>query len=50
MKLQSFFKVVPIEANSSLKMGNIFFINPTSDRGLASKIYKEDNKLVTNNP
>jgi hypothetical protein len=33
---------------SSLQIGEKIFTNPTSDRGLISKIYKELKKLKTN--
>jgi hypothetical protein len=31
-------------------VGKIIFTNPTSDRGLISKIYKELKKLITKKP
>jgi hypothetical protein len=34
----------------NLLIGKKFFTNPTSDRGLISKIYKELKKLITKKP
>jgi hypothetical protein len=32
------------------RLGKKVFINPTSDRGLISKVYKELKKLITKKP
>jgi hypothetical protein len=37
----------PIEQISNLQIGKKVFTNPTSHRGLISKIYKELKKLTT---
>ena len=52
MKLKSFCKVKDTTNRTKQKPTDWekIFTNPTSDRGLISKIYKELKKLDTNNP
>jgi hypothetical protein len=52
MKLESVCKAKDItsKANQQPTDWEKFFTNPTSDRGLPSKIYKEFKKLTTKKP
>ena len=52
MKLESFCKAKDIvnKKNRQPKDWKKIFTNPTSDRGLISKIYKELKKLITSKP
>ena len=52
MKLESFCKAKDIvnKTNQQPTDWEKIFTNPTSDRGLISKIYKELKKLITKNP
>jgi hypothetical protein len=49
MKLESFCKAkdIVINTNDNLQIGKKIFTNPTSDKGLISKIYKELKKVTT---
>jgi hypothetical protein len=47
MKLESFCKAKDIGKMTTYRLGKKIFINPMSDRGLISKIYKELKKLIT---
>ena len=49
MKLKGFSKAKTesIEQTDNLQIGKKIFTNPTSNRGLISKIYKELKKLIT---
>jgi hypothetical protein len=52
MKLKSFYKAKDTVNRAKGQSTNWekIFTNPTSDRGLVSKIYKEPKKLNSNNP
>ena len=52
MKLESFCKAkdISIRQISNLQIGEYIFTNPTSDRGLISKLYKELKKLISKKP
>jgi hypothetical protein len=50
MKLKSFCKAKDIRQIGNLQIGEKIFTNPTSDRGLTFKIYKELKKLITKRP
>jgi hypothetical protein len=52
MKLESFHKVKDIanKTHWQPKDWGKFFTNPTYDRGLISKIYKENKELTTKKP